>query len=521
MYRLTAPNLFIFIPVIIIGILFATLTPGYINANRILSLISLIIGQIGMSFIPVISLFPKANLLQAIILAISYFLTTFIICFATWGIYNLGLTEDYAFLWKDDIFHVNIASLFVANIIAFINLIFCYKLIYDEEMTKEFHAKGRKFKKVSRNKLSDFKSSILNRPSFEKGKSYTERPRQGVSSSPSKATKKEDLFLDEDFGKPFDFEPEKEAISDKLPEESSGELFTQEIKEGPLQSDFFTDDVNFKSDFIETKNDFNRSSSTGSVEESFQSSINLPTDIKDDLAAIFEQYSSLDAVKKITNEKVEKIQEKKKELFSFPKEEIKINIKDEDIEEATFRQVSESEKIEELKKTFREDIKEENEIKPKPQIQNMQESLIDIPVVQESKIEVVENKIETENKVEVENDFTQEEINLLNESLNAVNSQPKVTGSMFISPAGKVITENVKNKTSLKEGNMVGLFSHYNEEISKTNQGGLSHLLLESEDGTVVMANLENLLLTVITEGKGEDYTGQILRAVTKVEEEI
>ena len=113
MYRLSGPNIIIFIPLLIIGIIVIALTPHYLIQSRIISLVSLLIGEIGLSFIPVIALFPKATFVQAIILAVIYLLTTLITCLAAWGINTLGWPGEYSFLLKNDEFHINTFALFV------------------------------------------------------------------------------------------------------------------------------------------------------------------------------------------------------------------------------------------------------------------------------------------------------------------------------------------------------------------------------------------------------------------------
>ena len=80
MYRLSGPNIILFIPLLIIGIFVVALTPHYLIQSRIISLAALLIGEIGLSFIPVIALFPKATLIQAVVLAIIYLLHLQFVC---------------------------------------------------------------------------------------------------------------------------------------------------------------------------------------------------------------------------------------------------------------------------------------------------------------------------------------------------------------------------------------------------------------------------------------------------------
>ena len=101
MYRLSGPNIIIFIPLLVLGIIVAALTPHYFIQSRIISLTSLLIGEIGLSFIPVIALFPRATFIQAIVLAVIYLLTTLVTCLAAWGINSLGWPGEYSFLIKE------------------------------------------------------------------------------------------------------------------------------------------------------------------------------------------------------------------------------------------------------------------------------------------------------------------------------------------------------------------------------------------------------------------------------------
>ena len=77
MYRLTGPIIIIFIPLVIIGIICVALTPNYFTVTRILSFSALLIGEAGLSFIPVLAFYPKATPLQGFVLALIYFFMSF------------------------------------------------------------------------------------------------------------------------------------------------------------------------------------------------------------------------------------------------------------------------------------------------------------------------------------------------------------------------------------------------------------------------------------------------------------
>ena len=97
MYRLIGPKIIFFIPIVLIGIVVVALTPNYFGVTRTLSLSALLLGQSGLSLIPILALYPKASPAQAAILGAVYFFTTFIICFAVSGINNLGWPGNFAF----------------------------------------------------------------------------------------------------------------------------------------------------------------------------------------------------------------------------------------------------------------------------------------------------------------------------------------------------------------------------------------------------------------------------------------
>ena len=384
MYRLSGPNIFLFSLVLIIGIIAVSVTPGHFGEYRTLSLFALMLGELGMSFIPVLVLFPKARIVQAIALAIIYLFTTFIISFAAWGINNFGQSEIYAFIWKDGEFYINTHALFVTNLFSFVTLITNFRLVYDEELTKEFREKSKgenRYKTLSGfqgiSRFLGLQKPLLKRPQFEGIKTFssgkTERP--GI--------KKQETSFEEDFEKPFEFEPEPTIALEELPEESSGKLFAQKEEEQTVPtSDFFDEDETSGKSYKETFNQFSSSEPAPSPPSE------APADIKDDLAAIFEQYSSLNAVKKITSEKdltidtsskqydTKKEQQKKpKKSYELPKvkPEISVHIEGEDIHEASFRQISEAEKLEEIKSELKKELQEEIKDKIEEPVKNLQE----------------------------------------------------------------------------------------------------------------------------------------------------
>ena len=66
---------------------------------------------------------------------------------------------------------------------------------------------------------------------------------------------------------------------------------------------------------------------------------------------------------------------------------------------------------------------------------------------------------------------------------------------------------------------IAGLFSTINKNMTSTNQGKLLHVLLESEEGTLVLAETKNKILTISAAGTGEASSAQILRAISEIEE--
>ena len=96
---------------------------------------------------------------------------------------------------------------------------------------------------------------------------------------------------------------------------------------------------------------------------------------------------------------------------------------------------------------------------------------------------------------------------------------------MYLNQEGDVLAQNWTNKQVLQEVDnttIASLFNLVNKQVNNTNQGGLLNLLLESENGTLVLTGYqnENKILSVYTNGTGEVYSGQILRALSELEEE-
>lgn len=532
MYRLSGPIIWLFVPIIVVGVIICSITPNYFGETRTLTLVSILIGELGLCFIPVLALYPKATPIQAGTLAAIYLITTFIICFASWAINSLGWPGSYSFLIKDGDFHVNTYSLFISNFVSLASLVMNFKLVYDEELTKEIHSKSRE-EKHKRPGFIGFKKNLFNRPRFQEPKKTFSSP-QGTKELKSQKVKLEGGF-DEEFEKSFEFEPEIELAKEGLPEESSGKLFSEtQEEEKPAESDFFTLEENEPKKEIFTRlsekerdkedelikeafKEFTAKEDTPSIEKPKEAPISplQPSDIKKDLEAIFEQYSSLNAVKKITADKSSKISQKKKELdakirkpydVSKEKTPVSVNIDDEDIHEASFRQITEEEKIKEIKDELRREIEEELREELNKEI---------IETKQESKEEIIQDYKEGENE--------KEEINIFREKLTTLNKEPEIFGTLFLNQNGNKIIENwqggkqiLQDETDKK---IAQLFNSVNSQINKTNQGSLYHLLLESQNGTLVMANLEKKILTLCTKGTGEAFSGQILRTLSEFEE--
>ena len=537
MYRLSGPNIIIFIPLLILGIFVVALTPHYLMQLRIISLAALLIGESGLSFIPVIALFPKATLIQAAVLAVIYLLTTIGICFAAWGMNVLGWPGEYSFLIKNDEFQINTFALFISNIFSFIILITNYRLTYDEELTKK--TKGA-IQEKKRNSFGGANKPKLNRPNFEEAAKSPETAER-LKTSRFKGT---DNNLDEEFWRPFEFESEISKTPENLPEESSGKLFakSKETKEVKKESEFFDNDE-FSEGFEESfprDETTNQSYKTIEKPKPIQVSPFPPSNIKDELTAIFEQYSSLDAVKKITSSKSEKNIKKKveegKKPYSLPKQQMSIKVEGEDVHEASFRQISDAEKIEEIKESLKKELEEEIKLKM------IHESVKDSPEPKENIIESIKNikeELIESLKTEIKKEFSEmemqelpsleefpvsnEEIEILHQKLGEINKSDKIVGSMYLNYNGNVLSENWNKKIELFENmpqKVCQLFNQFNKQINKTKQGGLLHILLESKNGTLVMANSDNKLLAVQSKGTGEVYMGQLLKQLSEFEEE-
>lgn len=547
MYRLSSPNFLILLVLILAGVILTSATPNYFGATRILSFISLVIGELGMSFIPVIALYPKANPYQSILLAFIFFITTFIMCVAAWGVNSFGWPGDYAFQWKEGEFYVNTYALFVANIISLASLVINFKLVYDEELTKEHHKAAKYGKKRD---FKGFKKTLIRQPSSPENRSSFSSKSSGQSTFKSSPKTKQTNDDDDDFGKPFDFTSDEPSIqTDSLPEESSGKLFSQEVDKAPEENDFFADDNIFKAPEREintsSKDDdedfpfFSEKpanietgfkSSTSTIREQktetkvepktepklekpepikLDSNINLPSDIKKDLSAIFEQYSSLNAVKKITSDISEKhkyVRERKLKK-EFKKDE-KINISiSEDVHEASFRPLTNNETMEDMKESLKREL--ENEIKGE--------------LIESIKNELKKDLKSSESEEEGSDEDTEEDLDSLKERLNIINNNQKVIGSMFISTSGESILQDWKSGIQLSDdinNSISQIFKVVSKSSNKTNQGGVNNLLLESDKGILVLSQNEGKILTIQAEGTGEVFTGQLLRTLSELEDE-
>lgn len=672
MYRLSGPNLIIYVPILVVGILVVTLLPNYMGATRILSFTSLVIGEAGMSFIPVLLFFPKATLRQVMILAFIYLLNTFIMCIAAWGFYTLALTNRYAFLWQDQSFHINTYALFAANIFSLINIVLCFKLIYDEELAQKAEHKKKSLRKEQPFGFRSFKSPLLKRPHHEDFTSKTLQTSKETSSSPfsetrhSKSKQTDEFFFEEEINKPFQFEPDIDTSFKDLPEESSGKLFAgNEDQEGFEPSEFFDDEETERqsrkiedSIFVATKTKAEpeaKQKEKITPKASTQTGIlPPPTDIKNDLTIIFEQYSSLNAIKKLTSGKTGTASRKKKEKrqkpYVIPKDipESPAAIEG-DVHEASYRLVTEAEKLAEVKDNLKKEIHQEilskidqktnqieeslgktevlkddilnsiksvkdelltsikeeiegkfkekeekkeslkEEIAKEEMTKELQQSLLEkldqkisqieesthkhlekmeqikdtlkeeinqdllskfneksahiessiaqaenlkkeiLESIQSVKSELLENlkgeieqKFENQSKAPVTPKETKEEEKLEN-ILNSLIKESKIKGLQFLNLEGNIIAEKWEenaDKTSNSEQTRQ-LFNELNSEVNKTNQGNLCNILLELENETIVVAKLENKILTVYTEGTGPILSGQVLRAIAKVEDKI
>ncbi len=539
MYRLSGPNIIIFIPILIIGIFVVAFTPHYFMQSRIMSLVSLFIGEMGLSFIPVIALFPKATFIQAIILAVIYLLTTIAIFLGSWGINTLGWPGEYSFIIRDDELHINTFALFASNFFSLISLITNYRLVYDEDLTQKSKIPSKK-----PGIFNSFNKPKLNRPKFEEStKSPTE-----TFDKPS-ASKIKDLGddLEEDFWKPFDFEPEEKKASDTLPEESSGKLFSsKEVDVQKNESEFFDNEDSSK-ELKDPMFDLNPEDSSQKIIEKpkpIQISPFPPSNIKDELTAIFEQYSSLDAVKKITSSKPQKTikrksEEETKKTYSSPRKQISVKVEGEDIHEASFRQITDAEKIEEIKESLKKELEQEIKLKlnldkesSKESVEAKENIIESIKNIKEELIESLKTEIKKEfSEIEQQSEsliteitFTDDELETMGQKLTEINKTNQLIGSMYLSYSGNVLSESWNERTEASSTENISkkagqLFSQFNKQINKTKQGGLLHILLESKNGTLVMANEEDKLLVIQTKGTGEVYMGQLLRKLSELED--
>ncbi|MBI2996126.1 MAG: hypothetical protein HYY52_05405 [Candidatus Melainabacteria bacterium] len=487
MYKINKPVQIIFIPIVTIGIILCAITPNYFTTTRILSITALLIGEAGLSFIPVLAFYPKASITQAITLATVYFFTTFLICFAAWGINSFGITSDYAFLIKDGEFQINTHALFVSNIFSLLALILSFKLVYQEESKSTKKDKGYS---KDRPKFVGFQKPLLKQP-------------EHVKKVESYSSKKD--ALDEDLIKPFEFEPEIEISTKDLPEESSGKLFSHKEEETQTPSEFFDDGetTSLVKKTLEKPKPIQLTP--------FQSS-----DIKKDLAAIFEQYSSLNAVRKLTFDKSKKILDDQKEQ-ERKRRQIEVHVEGEDIHDASFRQISETEKLEEIREELKKELQEELKAKLTQEIPDKS-----IKTIKEELIESLKEEIKKE-LVEKTKEVSQEDINTLKGKLATLNNKElKIAGSFILSKEGNLLAEEWREKQVLQESaykSITQLFRIVSKEINKTNQGSLFHILLESENGTLALAKLKDKILAINTKGTGENNSGQILRAISSIEE--
>ncbi len=546
MYRLSGPKLFLFIPVVIIGIVCVLFTPLYFNTTRVLSLSALMIGEAGLSFIPVLAFYPKARPLQAGILAIIYFFTTLIISFTVWSLNSFGIPQESAFLVKDGEFHINIYGLFASNLMSLLALVSNFRLIYDEELTKE---QNKKMKYQQKQGIVPTHSSSPRHPNFES----TKEPIQGAKPFKEPA-------LEEDFLRPFEFEPQLDLSLENLPEESSGKLFYSESEKK---------EETFEETILSKKIKFDEPEEPPTpIKAPPKPKVSPfpPQNIKDDLQAIFEQYSSLNSVKKLTSGITDKPQLKRKEIekrptrkpYTLPKQQISVEVKDEDVHEASFRTISEEEKLNELKEELKKELKAELQsklkentppakdksetifndifVKEEPQpvkaqeVDQIKEELIQsIKSIKDELLESLKQEIKKElieentlpaasnTPVEEKEDYSE-----YKEKLSLISKEAQVNGALFLNPNGTIIAESWKEQPVLhkkQHSNIPLVFNSLCKQINKTNQGSNYHILLESENGTIVLESVENKILTVYSKGTGEANSGQILRALLESEE--
>ncbi|MBI3590254.1 MAG: hypothetical protein HY094_02610 [Candidatus Melainabacteria bacterium] len=181
-----------------------------------------------------------------------------------------------------------------------------------------------------------------------------------------------------------------------------------------------------------------------------------------------------------------------------------------------------------LKKEFEDNLQtrlDEEAKKREESIQKTSETKEEIiQSIQSVKVELKKELIQSlkeELKKELTEEITEEEEEILDEALININNDLKCKGSMFLNLKGDVLVENWDRQISHEEidSTIIQVFNTVNQETNETNQGSLLHILLESEDGTLALANIENKILTVYTNGTGELFSGQILRTLSEIEE--
>ena len=554
MYRLKGPKFYLFFPILVIGIIFVAMSPRYFGAGRLLSLSAFILGEVGLSFIPALALYPKASPIQASILAGIYLLTVMITCVLAGATSHLGSAGKIAFMIKDGEFYINTFALFAANAFSLINLVLNFRLIYDEELAKQYRAKAKNREQpINRGNVSGFQKTFSTPPkpaSINREKSSSKIfPEEALS---------EDILSEKNW-KPFEFEPDTSSIDPvNLPEESKGALFSSNVKEEKNEeSEFFASEKNAAET---TEKHIERP-------KPIKLTTSKPGDIRTDLQEIFEQYSSLNAIKKLTASKKAKVDKFKTELKDDVKskrqhtsqESPQISIKiektlEEDVREGSFRQITEEENIQELREKLKKEIEEEIKQKlieqnakagkgdgfqkPEELKENIIKSIHDIKgeliesLKKELKKELIEANETTPKEPSISKDIekkerneefkiSEKELEKLKVNLAKISKTPKVIDGAYINKKGTLLSEapssihNINDKLRL---NMAGFLTSINNEISKTNQGNICHVILESEEGLLVLANSKENILAVCTNGTGPAYTGQILKALSELD---
>ena len=85
-----------------------------------------------------------------------------------------------------------------------------------------------------------------------------------------------------------------------------------------------------------------------------------------------------------------------------------------------------------------------------------------------------------------------------------------------------MIFENWTDKQVLHKDideTIIQYFDLVDSQVHKTNQGYLSNILLESENELLVLATIDNNVLTVCSRGTTGSDCGQILREISELEE--